>query len=101
LASLKTMDFEEVESFVNSLFDQLHVDALVLGPPSKKQEDELLSIVKDFSSCYPQYDVDGFYYQRQEKDIANINIDYPLSGNAMLLVLQDRRSSSIDHVVAT
>ncbi|WP_420207757.1 insulinase family protein [Chlamydia psittaci] len=101
LASLKTMDFEEVENFVNSLFDQLHVDALVLGPPSKKQEDELLSIVKDFSSCYPQYDVDGFYYQRQEKDIANINIDYPLSGNAMLLVLQDRRSSSIDHVVAT
>nr|WP_244989886.1 insulinase family protein [Chlamydia abortus] len=28
-------------------------------------------------------------------------MDYPLLGNAMLLVLQDRHSSSMDHVVAT
>ncbi|QEM74114.1 insulinase family protein [Chlamydia abortus] len=101
LASLKTMDFEEVDNFVKNLFDQLHVDTLVLGPPSQQQEQELISIVKDFVSCYPQYDAGCFYYQRQEQEISDINIDYPLLGNAMLLVLQDRHSSSMDHVVAT
>ncbi|AAP05553.1 insulinase family protein [Chlamydia caviae] len=101
LSALQTMDFEEVENFSKILFEQLHVEAMVLGPPSKKQEQELVTIVKDFVSAYPTYEADAFYYQRQDKKISNIKIDYPLSGNAMLLVLQDTHSSSIEHIVAT
>ncbi|MEF9519756.1 insulinase family protein [Chlamydia crocodili] len=101
LTALQTMDFEEVENFSKIMFDQLHVEAMALGPPSKKQEQELVTIVQDFVSSYPKYKADSFYYQRQDKEISNIKIDYPLSGNAMLLVLQDKHSSSVEHIVAT
>ncbi|WP_375793951.1 insulinase family protein [Chlamydia sp. 12-01] len=101
LSTLKTMDFEEVENFSTIMFEQLHVETMVLGPPSKKQEQELVTIVRDFVAAYPTYNADSFYYQRQDKEISNIEIDYPLSGNAMLLVLQDKHSSSVEHIVAT
>ncbi|BAE80974.1 insulinase family metalloproteinase [Chlamydia felis Fe/C-56] len=101
LSALKTIDFEEIENFSKLMFEQLHVEALALGPSSHEQEQQLISIVKDFTSSYPTYTADAFYYQRQDKEVSSIKIDYPLSGNAMLLVLQDKHSSSVDHIVAT
>ncbi|WP_348663115.1 insulinase family protein [Chlamydia vaughanii] len=101
LSALQTMDFSEWQEFSATMFEKIHLEAMVLGPRSEKQKQELTAILKNFSSSHFAYEASPFYYQRQEESIQNIKLNYPLSGNAMLLVLQDMRSSSMESLVAT
>ncbi|AHK63443.1 insulinase family protein [Chlamydia avium] len=100
IAVLQTINFEEMQYFAENLLNQVFIEGMILGPP-KKCKQELTDILKDFISSHIPYEASPFYYQRQEKNSENIQTSYPLSGNAILLVLQDELSSSIEHLAAT
>lgn len=96
IAVLQTINFEEVQNFAENLFNQVSIEGMILGSSVEKYQQELTNSLKDFISSHSSYEAPPFYHQRK-KNYENIQMHYPLAGNAMLLAFQDELSSSMEH----
>lgn len=101
LSLLQKLTFEQFQVFSSQLLNQVHVEAMLLGNLSDKQQEDFITKIQEFTSHISAYSAQPFYYQLQKNTPASIEYTYPLTTNGMLLWLQNPQTPSIQSLVAT
>ncbi|EPP34536.1 peptidase M16 inactive domain protein [Chlamydia ibidis] len=100
IRALQEISFSDFQRFKQHLFEKIKAEALIVGALSEKQENDLISTLKEFISSYPIYQTPPFCYQIRGSSQHVINLNYPLEGNGMILMLGSENNTSCNSLVA-